>query len=42
MFDYEMTDKEGNPLQKLPHMDFNGHSAKKPDSSVYLKYTSRK
>lgn len=41
MFDYELTDMAGNPLEKAPPVDFNGHSATKPNPPVYLKYTQR-
>jgi hypothetical protein len=41
MFDYELTDQAGIPLKETPPVDFNGHSAMKPNSPVYFKYTPR-
>ena len=42
MFDYELTDKVGNPVSETPAVDFNGHAAEKPKERVYLKYKLRK
>ncbi|CAG8960722.1 hypothetical protein HYFRA_00002258, partial [Hymenoscyphus fraxineus] len=40
-FDYELTDKDGNPLATIPSVDYNGTSATKPKPSIYLKYQVR-
>ncbi|CZR62535.1 uncharacterized protein PAC_12432 [Phialocephala subalpina] len=41
MFDYELTDKTGKPVQGTPDVDFNGRSAMKPHVHPYVKYTRR-
>ena len=41
MFDYELTDKVGNPVSETPPVNFNAHSAEKPKQRVYLKYKLR-
>ncbi|KUJ10352.1 cytochrome P450 [Mollisia scopiformis] len=41
MFDYELADKAGKPVQGTPEVDFNGKSAMKPRVRPYVKYTSR-
>lgn len=41
MFDYELTDKSGKPVQETPEVDFNGTSAMKPHVRPFVKYTTR-
>lgn len=41
-FDFELTDSAGNPLAALPPLDENAHSAVKPTTPVFLKYSQRK
>ncbi|CAG8976008.1 hypothetical protein HYALB_00007535 [Hymenoscyphus albidus] len=40
-FDYELTDKHGNPLATMPSVDYNGTSATKPKPPIYFKYQVR-
>ena len=41
MFDFELTDKVGNPVKETPPVDFNAPSAVKANPRVYLKYSRR-
>ncbi|USP78667.1 CypX Cytochrome P450 [Curvularia clavata] len=40
-FDFHLSDKNGNPMNKPPRVNFNGHSAHKPKNPPYLKVSPR-
>jgi hypothetical protein len=40
-FDYELTDKNGTRVYDPPPVDYNSHTAAKPQQRVYLKYKQR-
>lgn len=42
MFDYQLSDKDGNPAPAPPKpVDRNRHSAQKPPEHIYFKYALR-
>ncbi|KAI1328546.1 cytochrome P450 6A1 [Xylariaceae sp. FL0255] len=41
MFDFELSDADGNQVKSVPGMNFNLHSAKKPETPIYLRYKPR-
>ena len=38
----QVSDKEGNTITKVPSVNRNNHSARKPDEHIYLKYRAQK
>jgi hypothetical protein len=42
MFDFELSDKHGNPKTETPKVNLNRPSASKPDTPIYIKYKARK
>lgn len=40
-FDFYLSDKNGNPMNKAPRVDFNRFSAHKPKNPPYLKFSPR-
>lgn len=41
MFDYELVNKDGQPMTNIPRENINAFSAHKPDQKVYFKYKLR-
>ena len=40
-FDFRLSDKNGNPVNNVPRVDYNRHSAHKPKNPPYLKVTPK-
>ena len=41
MFDFQLSDSKGNPLDSPPKLDKNAYSSWKPETPVFLKYNPR-
>ena len=40
-FEFWLVDEHGRKTDKLPSIDYNAHSARKPDEKVFVKFELR-